>query len=385
MMTQNSMRLWRSREYGVSAIFIVLFSTMLFSLITVSFTALMVREQGRSFDDEQSRGAYDAALVGIEDGKRVLDTCLQGASTSTACTAIQAGQCNTIARAIDGASATTAERIVRTDTSMTANQSLNMAYTCVIINPSTPDYLAELPEHDSSVVVSLKPASTESFSKIRVSWFTEANSATVSGLSTTRELIALGDWASQKPPMLRAQLFQHRLNESVNIGTFDANDYAATQYLYPTTLTDSISFGDDVRRSGDIDLVSATCNTTFTLGYACTADIDVPPVPSGGALNQRVAYLRLTSIYKGANVRVQMLNASDVVVNFDKVQPSIDSTGRANDLFRRVESRVEFADDSFPFPRATVDITGNFCKVVSLTNNAAGYDSRLGICNPVSP
>ena len=47
----------------------------------------------------------------------------------------------------------------------------------------------------------------------------------------------------------------------------------------------------------------------------------------------------------------------NTTTNFQDVQVSIDSTGRANDMYSRVEARVEFIDVGFPFPEFAIQAT----------------------------
>ena len=74
--------------------------------------------------------------------------------------------------------------------------------------------------------------------------------------------------------------------------------------------------------------------------------------------NPNTTYLVLNSPYGNpeAEVSVSLLhcdNDTDPVsachtINFANVQPIVDATGRANDLFRRVEARIELIDTYFP-------------------------------------
>lgn len=76
--------------------------------------------------------------------------------------------------------------------------------------------------------------------------------------------------------------------------------------------------------------------------------------------------------------RVELLNNLNNIVTFDGVQPSIDSTGRANDLFRRVESRVEIGQADLPAPINSVYTSGVFCKAMTIrdTTRASSVDCR---------
>jgi hypothetical protein len=63
---------------------------------------------------------------------------------------------------------------------------------------------------------------------------------------------------------------------------------------------------------------------------------------------------------------------------FQGVQPLVDSTGRAGDLFRRVKARIEPTGGIYP--EAAIDVTNNFCKTFQVTDNIANYST--GTCYP---
>jgi hypothetical protein len=89
--------------------------------------------------------------------------------------------------------------------------------------------------------------------------------------------------------------------------------------------------------------------------------------------------LRLSALYNGAHYKIELLDAAGLVQKFDRVQPEVDSTGRANDMFRRVKSRIEFKSD-FIYPEAAVDIEGDLCKNFIVTNNDSDYATTA--CTP---
>ena len=156
---------------------------------------------------------------------------------------------------------------------------------------------------------------------------------------------------------------------------------ANTVFLYPTRggdTTNELILRDNRRStttnnpapdSPNASPLPTRCVATVSSGgYACTMTLTLPNPISGDA-STRTAYLRLTPFYKSTRFEVR-LKSSGADVNFKGVQPLIDSTGRANDLFRRVQSRVEMTDTTFPYPDAAVDVTTEFCKDFTVINTA---------------
>ena len=168
--------------------------------------------------------------------------------------------------------------------------------------------------------------------------------------------------------------------------TVDGKSNANTLFLYPSGAIDegapegTFNFSNDIRKSQDTrNLSQVKCSTTFSAYYACKATILLPQA-IGQNDAKRNAYLRLSSLYgTGNNFRIQLFNNA-TQVNFAGVQAIVDSTGRANDQFRRVQSRVELDGSAFPYPEAAVEVTGNLCKTFLVTDNPADYND--GGCRP---
>jgi hypothetical protein len=365
-----------------------MFSVLLFVTITVGFMKIMSDEQARTNDNELSQGAYDSALAGVEDGKRVLAACAAGDATACAVIDSPTQKCTTVSDAGFASPESNGEVYLKTNLG-TNGTDFEQAYTCVKIKRSTPDYKGSMLT-DSSTIVPLRSAPGDTFDSIVISWFAPdpSNLAKPPLLDAipTVFLPKFANWSSaagQKPPMLRAQLMQ--VNASgFKPADFDASGGSNTVYLYPKLIGSTTSgFAVDGRRSGDLEPTPVKCNADFTTfgGYACQITLSLTD-PVGGGPADRLAYLRLTSIYNATDFQVQLKKSSGEVVNFYDVQPSIDSTGRAADVFRRVDARVERADpnESLLYPRATVDITGNFCKAFVVTTSTADYNA--GPCTP---
>ena len=144
--------------------------------------------------------------------------------------------------------------------------------------------------------------------------------------------------------------------------------------LYPASgiATSNTSRLPSTRREGDTtrtDRYTLTrCESNLDRGqeFACSMLIDLRHEQRP----EDFAFLRLTPIYNRASFKIELLN-NGKVVNFNGVQPSVDSTGRANDQFRRVQSRIEFSDPNFPVPDFSVqteDQAKPVCKNFWVTN-----------------
>ena len=94
--------------------------------------------------------------------------------------------------------------------------------------------------------------------------------------------------------------------------------------------------------------------------YMCSVVIELPNTYSGAAALDNFRYLTLSSPYPEPDISFQITLLDGYpngnTVDFVGVQSSVDSTGRANDLFRRIDARVELIDIGYPFPKYTVGV-----------------------------
>ncbi|MBM3210091.1 hypothetical protein FJZ39_02020 [Candidatus Saccharibacteria bacterium] len=386
-----------AKQSGAVSIFIVIFAAMLLLVMTMSYVRLMMREQLQANDNDLSQSAYDSALSGVEDAKRVLAEC--NSNNATACAAIAAGQCSTVnASGILGAVRGEAE--VPIQSTGGSGRDLDQAHTCVIIAPDTPDYLATLNE-EVSTMIPLK--ATGAVRYIQVEWYRQSASEGRQALTrppigtTNRTLPEKANWGANSPSLLRAQLINpgenFRLNELNASGSASTGE---TQFIQPGTINateqqvaaqpsigqfytrmSDDSIGDSVGERSAQPLQAACSSARYNNGqYACSVRLQLPDgdtVASGS----ETAFLRLSALYRGADIRVTLYDDAQNPVSFDGVQPRVDSTGRTNDIFRRVEARLQYGGD-FAYPEAALEVSGSLCKDFDVED--AGVTP--GLCRP---
>lgn len=393
-----------NRQSGAVSLFVVIIAMLLISVVTIGFLRLMLNNQQQATNSDLAQSALDSAQAGVEDAKRALLKCVKA---GPGCDVSKFAQCNAaLADVVDSGSvapgkdsSSVGEIKIQQTTSSTDDTVLQQAYTCVTVQLNTDDYVDNMSPNASKLIPLVGVGG--SFNTVTVEWFSlddigTGGTALDAGVSGSQPLE--DDWPINRPPVLRTQLMQ--MSDNFTLDSFDATSSgqsnANTVFLYPqlraggiasTPLTPINLIDRDVRADGagkdpipdtsnDSPLPIQCRNNLASGGYACSASLRLPE-PIGGTAATRTAYLRLTSFYNSTHFRVTLSN-DNVPVQFNAVQPAVDSTGRANDLFRRVQSRVNMYDTSFPYPEAAVDVTGNFCKDFSVTDT----QYIAGACTP---
>lgn len=389
------------KKGGVS-IFIVIVVGVLVSIMSASFLRLMFRDQEQASKLDLSQSAYDSAQAGVEDAKRFLRIFRSACGSSGTgsfegvtynCnamrSAIQNESCYTLATA--GIGNANGETIIQTNSgsggASSRDADLNQAYTCVKIRMNTADFLGRTNDGAPSVI-SLK--GTTAFNRVRIRWhsrenMTNGNNIALDSLSnpSARPNINAQNWRNQnRPAILKAQFYGYipgSGGSSSNMDTPypDDGNGASEMLFYPTNSTSALSSNvsniPTVRRNESSS--QATTDYTFTKcsdrmdansnAYACETTVNI-----GRSVSPNdVLYLRLTPLMNDSNFRVELLNGN-TVVDFAGVQPTVDSTGRANTQLRRVESRIGFNDTSFPVPLFSAQTESDeepICKEFSVT------------------
>lgn len=447
-------RLKTTFKQGATSIYVVVISTLLFSVITFSFIRIIISEAAKTTSDELAQSAYDSALAGVEDAKTAIKRYYEcvaitdAANKPEGCSVIEAAvkkgfedqnYCDSVSEALGRLdTSASAERpdvkeVLIQEQSKTGGDSANViqAYTCISMDNTLDDYRSTLSSGTPIRVIPLKTADANSITGIRILWYTENDGPFESLTYGSKEKYypVDGNNPTPTPPTLSAEIIQtgdeFKLEDfntssgnTTNRGTViltPAGKDSGTTHIDAGVVVNSNNHDYNRNNSQNDSYNKAQkikCQTNLSEEFACVASIALPK-PIGGTRrksddNEGTFYLILSLPYSDPTTTfsVQLCNdaetghvAGDCLINenpnepsiaqFKDVQISVDSTGRANDMYSRVEARVELNDVFFPFPEFAIHATGSgddtLKKNFYITSNCLNSSDPDQINNPPCP
>lgn len=385
----------KKTKKGAASLYVVVFATILFGVITVSFARIILSEASQSSNDDLSRSAYDAALAGVEDAKIMVNNyydCLSNNGSNCERFNIFSDPNNPDTDCKNGFPLAKAKGItdgeVRLQESNTGNAetSMDQAYTCVLVTDVTPDYRGTLTKDVRTKVIPINIAGADSKSdlsnvaSIQFSWY----SAVDEGTQNNAEKFVLSSGGSLPmakdktvPPTVSLRLIKtagssidlnafRRENNYTNSGNLDGNIDSsftllpsgdATNGTQPLVISDVVAAGNAANGDASSSKNPYAINCTSTTEFACRVKLDV----SGLSINSGTNVFLVAALPYGddyTDFAVQLLDSNNQVIKLRGSQISVDSTGRTNQLVRRVETRLDPADMLFPYPQYALELAG---------------------------
>ena len=198
--------------------------------------------------------------------------------------------------------------------------------------------------------------------------------------------------------------FYARNGNNTNRGTLMLRPSSANE-AYTVLPQNSLAYSANKSLNTPTDVKCENLLTADAPGnYSCRASVSIPAPyrGRGEGRNRSTNFLLLNLPYSvpSTEVRVKMYTCRDTAlptdaeievngvkykncttIQFAGVQPIVDSTGRANDLFRRIEARIELVDTYFPlsnYALAMTDPTNSegISKTFYVTNNCKYSSSK---------
>lgn len=296
--------------------------------------------------------------------------------------------------------------------SSTSGNNMAQAYTCTYIRTSLSDYRGTLSSENTSRVVKVKldGVSADRIEKVKISWYAndgltdlKFNNFHSSSNADERGVVfrSLSSVPAATPPTISVQLVQtaptFSLEQFEQIGADATN--RATLVLVPTDDADAAGASradnyvgvynegnnqisaDQVVKSNDKTVknlpYAVYCNPDAGTEFVCSTYV-VLPRPIGDTRSDDTFMFVVSVPYGqpdtdfalefycgGESCGTAVANQEEDEVlpptqaRLKGVQIAIDSTGRANDLFRRVETRMDSTDANFPYPLYALQLLGD--------------------------
>lgn len=334
--------LGKSTKKGIASFYVVAFSTLILLIIVASFATLVVSQLERSSNADLSQSAYDAALAGVEDAKLAYLNYLHCANGGS-------GDCSKIMKAVEDQKcdminvmlgrSDNGESEVAVQESEEANN-LQQAYTCVKIevNPSEEVKTVE-PFEPAVYSPQLVDKTLNNIGSIVVEWETK-QTLSVAIVQTP-----------EKSSNFNAMDFAIvDANGRTNRGMvyLEPNDEKCRNGACFNLVNNKISAAE-VAKSNDKTVENKPFSVCDSSSDKCSVTIEIPR-PYGGDTRSSFGVVISKPGGDSEEVSVRYCESADggcSVENAMKIENQfvVDSTGRANDLFRRVKARIS-ADDS---------------------------------------
>ena len=365
------MKIINKTKKGAASIYVVAFITLLLGVITIGFVRVVLREARNTTDDELSESARDSALTGIEDAKRAIKKYYdcQSNSGGERCGEIltfDMSNCTFVGQVLgeitpEEGDPATKEVLIKSTTSSDKSPT-EQAYTCVTVSDHPDDYLGTLSPTQTVAIIPLR-AKGEFADQITFSWHTARN------ISPNNFVDQSGyPQIQDNNPIAPAVISLQYIGETPH-GTFETD----TLFLNPSESARKTT-GQFSSNPKDNSPIFVKCDGT---DYKCSFSANV--------ISRTNAKFLVVSLPYGTpetDFKVEMKKSGNTL-QFYGVQFVVDSTGRANDMFARIETRLMNTDPNFPYPQFALQIgDGGIKKNFWATKHCKKIDNdRVNDCN----
>ena len=377
---------------GMASIYVVVFVTMLIGVITLSFLKIMLSETGRTEKTTLADSALNSAMAGVEDAKTLwikYQQCMNDIHSYSDCDDVIERVRNSGEGNCDLGTAAKDEHSVGIPGEVDNGDVTDQAYTCVSLSIKG-NYKGYLNQDQPVLVIPLRAEiDANNIAGVNISWNTDKGTGTdvsnirdkqYSGEVNNRNINegVLGkkgvnsDSDYLKQNGLKVTLIQS--GNSYNIDSFYAADASNEQTNRGTVML--LPAADGVTEASK-DAFADSADKTYNAPIAshCTNELCTMklyfPQAIGGYRIQNTFFLVVSAVYSQPDVdsvTVSMFDNDGNNVDFYNVQPIVDSTGRAGNLFRRVEVRLG-ADAGQLVPLSELTVDGDLSKELFVTKN----------------
>lgn len=343
-------------ESGFAAIVIAIVMVLVLSLTTLGFSQLVNREQKSATDKHLSSQAYYNAETGVNDAAKAIN---EGFNEKKE-------KCGPLTTSDSGASLVSSKYLKNNSVGGAGN-----SYTCLLIDPNPSDlqYTSIDDQSSKTVIISgvnpSNPNEHKPIGRLVIGWKQAgdgASSFVTSGFINFKAKDDANPW--NYDPVLRVSLTPIDDKSLINRNSLISNTF--TSFFYPSAGSanspGSINNASGEQGVSSGKITSGNCNSGNTVNsttpQACNVVIRNNDPHSDYLLNMR-------SIYGKSRVSIYALDTAGNPLNIANAQTVIDSTGRAQDVYRRIQTRIPSKNVSEHSDYA-IEAASGICKQLQL-------------------
>jgi type II secretory pathway pseudopilin PulG len=322
------MKKFTQTEQGFVSIFVTMMLIIIVSLLVLAFAQVSRREQRQTLDTQLSSQAYYAAETGVNDAKAAIMNYLATNGNGD----ISRSSCTDNRRPFDAL-----------DNTQKLSADGSVAYTCVLIDGAPTAIPATVGKEPR--VLPLQTDDNSALTSVTISWraLTATPSAsTASCPAAAADLPAADTWQC---PMggLRVDLVPFAGPQGID--TLYNNNRVA--FLMPS------------KNSSNGLIQYASQNGIVKAGSSCSSG--ACQVTFQNMTPSSLYYIRLSQLYLGSNVTITARSTSGIA-HLTGAVAMVDSTGKAQDVLRRVVVAVPLQQASTGTPGSAINSGNSICK-----------------------
>ncbi len=337
-------------ESGLVAIMVTLFFILIISLIVLTFARIIRREERQTLDRQLETQAFYAAETGINDAKAAINNTSENYKGPKP-------NCPPLTGATDPIELK--DNVV--------DSAHNVSYPCLTIDTTPTSLFYPNVRDGASTIIPVggKSKTGNPISNLTISWHTKGDNTYTAkcGYSPNSNTFKPHDtWSSAMcvTGLLRMDLVKLSASGSVpNRATLLSTGDNVT-FFYPVDPSDA---------SGVTNVSIASLGTKGTIvPVTCSlANKGCSITLNGLGFNAKGGYLRLMSVYLNSSVTITATDSGGAAIKLAGAQALIDSTGKANDILKRVEARLPLYNALAP--DYAIQSSNTICKLLRVTDD----------------
>ncbi|MEI7683134.1 MAG: hypothetical protein WCJ24_02425 [Candidatus Saccharibacteria bacterium] len=362
----------RNRENGFASFIMTIAFIILVTLLVTGFTLVARQNQEQSQNRQLSTQAFYAAESGVADASDFL---------------IAKQKAGTLAADAHQDNCTSAPFGVGYTPSVgSSNQ--DVKYTCVLYQTAPRSLEYNLSKDVSRIVRVQSSDNTKNIDEITISWEDSGGEQTFVP-STSPQLLPQVDYTDDGGANLNKHtgIVRATLIPAGSLDRTSLTTAAQTVFLFPkagaANSTGTVSYlapGNSLSDQNQGVFSDGNCNKDSKPAHPRYCQVTIRGLNRAGS---STFYVRLRAMYRSSNVTISATNTDRDQVQLVNEQALIDSTGKANNVLRRIQVRIPLATTANR-PEYAAETVDDFCKRLIVYPGGGQVLDPTGMTSPPS-